>query len=831
MVVREILRIMYRPLLRTRFQLIADSFCKSKFHKHERRNVANKLELSRTLTTTMGYEFLGHKEESISKATQMQIVDALCRGERSRASHLLLNLGHAHQSLGADDFFHILNYCARSPDPLFVMETWRMMEEKEIGLNNKCYLLMMQALCKGGYLEEASNLIYFLGERYGIYPILPVYNSFLGACAKLHSMVHANLCLDLMDSRMVGKNEVTYTELLKLAVWQKNLSAVHEIWGDYIKHYSLSVFSLRKFIWSFTRLRDLKSAYETLQHMVALAMMGKLYINRTSEGRLRSSRLDIPIPLNGRLSSLKVEFGENDHAVALRTDTSVRNNEQCVISNVGISEAESVKIGMMNKFKALPVMKVLRWSFSDVIHACGRTQNSGLAEQLMLQMQSLGLQPSSHTYDGFIRAIVSDRGLSNGMEVLKIMQQNNLKPQDSTIATLSVECSKALELDLAEALLDQISRCTNPKPFSAFLAACDTMDKPERAIKIFAKMRQKLRPDIRTYELLFSLFGNVNAPYEEGNMFSQVDSAKRINAIEMDMARNNIQHSHISMKNLLKALGAEGMIRELIQYFCDSKTPLGTPTYNTVLHSLVEAQESHRAMEIFKQMKTCGIPPNAATYNIMIDCCSIIRCFKSASALVSMMVRDGFYPQTMTYTALIKILLDYGDFDEALNLLDLVSLEGIPHDVLLYNTILKKACEKGRIDVIEFIIEQMHQNKVQPDPSTCHFVFSGYVNCGFHNSAMEALQVLSMRMLCEEVSTLEEKRSDFEDLILAEDSEAESRILQFCEDSNENLAFTAALLQLRWCTIVGFPISWSLDRASGLEDSQTNSNSRKQEIA
>ncbi|KDO43134.1 hypothetical protein CISIN_1g004279mg [Citrus sinensis] len=764
---------MYRPLLRTRFQLIADSFCKSKFHKHERRNVANKLELSRTLTTTMGLN-----EESISKATQMQIVDALCRGERSRASHLLLNLGHAHHSLGADDFFHILNYCARSPDPLFVMETWRMMEEKEIGLNNKCYLLMMQALCKGGYLEEASNLIYFLGERYGIYPILPVYNSFLGACAKLHSMVHANLCLDLMDSRMVGKNEVTYTELLKLAVWQKNLSAVHEIWEDYIKHYSLSIFSLRKFVWSFTRLRDLKSAYETLQHMVALAMMGKLYINRTSEGRLRSSRLDIPIPLN-----------------------------------------------------ALPVMKVLRWSFSDVIHACGRTQNSGLAEQLMLQMQSLGLQPSSHTYDGFIRAIVSDRGLRNGMEVLKIMQQNNLKPQDSTIATLSVECSKALELDLAEALLDQISRCTNPKPFSAFLAACDTMDKPERAIKIFAKMRQKLRPDIRTYELLFSLFGNVNAPYEEGNMFSQVDSAKRINAIEMDMARNNIQHSHISMKNLLKALGAEGMIRELIQYFCDSKTPLGTPTYNTVLHSLVEAQESHRAMEIFKQMKTCGIPPNAATYNIMIDCCSIIRCFKSASALVSMMVRDGFYPQTMTYTALIKILLDYGDFDEALNLLDLVSLEGIPHDVLLYNTILKKACEKGRIDVIEFIIEQMHQNKVQPDPSTCHFVFSGYVNCGFHNSAMEALQVLSMRMLCEEVSTLEEKRSDFEDLILAEDSEAESRILQFCEDSNENLAFTAALLQLRWCTIVGFPISWSLDRASGLEDSQTNSNSRKQEIA
>ena len=42
----------------------------------------------------------------------------------------------------------------------------------------------------------------------------------------------------------------------------------------------------------------------------------------------------------------------------------------------------------------------------------------------------------------------------------------------------------------------------------------------------------KILPDIRTYELLFSLFGNVNAPYEEGNMLSQVDAAKRINAID-----------------------------------------------------------------------------------------------------------------------------------------------------------------------------------------------------------------------------------------------------------------------------------------------------------
>lgn len=58
---------------------------------------------------------------------------------------------------------------------------------------------------------------------------------------------------------------------------------------------------------------------------------------------------------------------------------------------------------------------------------------------------------------------------------LKIMQQRDLKPYDSTLATLSMSCSKSLELDLAENMLDQITECSHPHPFNALLAACDTL--------------------------------------------------------------------------------------------------------------------------------------------------------------------------------------------------------------------------------------------------------------------------------------------------------------------------------------------------------------------
>lgn len=48
----------------------------------------------------------------------MQIVNALCLGERSRASSLLSDIGCRNIELTANDFVYILEYCARSTDPL-----------------------------------------------------------------------------------------------------------------------------------------------------------------------------------------------------------------------------------------------------------------------------------------------------------------------------------------------------------------------------------------------------------------------------------------------------------------------------------------------------------------------------------------------------------------------------------------------------------------------------------------------------------------------------------------------------------------------------------------
>lgn len=169
----------------------------------------------------------------------------------------------------------------------------------------------------------------------------------------------------------------------QLAVCQKNLSSVHEIWTDFVKNYSPSVLSLRKFIWSYTRLGDLKSAYIALQKMVSLAI-------GAAGGKLPSLELDIPIPSRTEFYHNNFYFDENGHSAdelfckkMVPCDGDIG---QFSVNGMKCGAVESGPLTLQKNCKNSFVIKVLRWSFNDVIHTCALTRNCGLAEQLMQQV-------------------------------------------------------------------------------------------------------------------------------------------------------------------------------------------------------------------------------------------------------------------------------------------------------------------------------------------------------------------------------------------------------------------------------------------------------------
>ena len=159
----------------------------------------------------------------------------------------------------------------------------------------------------------------------------------------------------------------------------------------------------------------------------------------------------------------------------------------------------------------------------------------------------------------------------------------------------------------------------------------------------------------------------------------------------------------------IRAFGAEGMIEEMLRYLNVAEKVLWSmdpdqksDLYGIVLHALVEAKEvrvycllpfvlqyemkfiflarlfcmlcvfsvelgefdiplsglqTQKAIRTFKNMISCGLPTNFAIYNVMIECCKLLPCLKSACALWSLMLRDGYCPTVLSFTSLLKVRL------------------------------------------------------------------------------------------------------------------------------------------------------------------------------
>uniref|UniRef100_A0ACD5Y9Z0 Uncharacterized protein n=1 Tax=Avena sativa TaxID=4498 RepID=A0ACD5Y9Z0_AVESA len=785
---------------------------------------------------------------------QTDIVNALRKGDRQRASIMLSNLKQTKEAaLTSEDFSYILEYCAEAPDPLFVMDILEIMEEKGIDISKGNYRSVTRALTQGGYSKEALKLLTLLGEKESTYGVLPIFNIFLSACRT--NLNDAGSCLETMEGHLLGKSEITYCELLKVAVLRGNLSAVHDLWKDCTRYYSPSIIALRKFVKAFSTLGDLQSAYHILQRMVVLAGEHTDHLRVSSKMRSHSTRLDIPVPALNEVEDLKLvsdydlpssqgKMGTEEYLVdaqpeLFQVETQPSKHKQLKSDNLGDNSGlDSGKMTKTLRFAPVAVKKVLRWSFNDIIHMCVQLHNYQLSEQLFLEMHKIGLPPSRFTYDGFIKCVLAGKGVAHATKVIEVMERRGIQPYDGTLVALSIGHSKSLQLDLAERFLGRIS---DIKPdyihaFNALLSGCDIMNEPERALRVLARMKHLgLKPHIWTYEILFSLFGNVNVPYEEGNMLSHADVSKRICIIEMDMLNHEIQHSFVSMKNLIRAFGAEGMIDEMLRYLNVAENVLWnmdpyqrSDLYGIVLHALVKAKETDKAIRTFKIMRSCGLPANTAIYNIMIECCKLLPCIKLAGTLVSLMLRDGCCPTVVTYTSLLKVLLAKDDFEGALDLLDLCVIEGIQPDIGVFNTILSDANARGNIHIVECILECIHRAKIQPDESTLWYTFCTYVDQELYNTAVEALQVLSMRMISEDASVLKGKGVALEDLILSEEPDAELSIIKAFRATNE--CSVAALLNLRWCVMMGSTISWSSEdslwarRLASSYDANTRSN-------
>jgi len=215
-----------------------------------------------------------------------------------------------------------------------------------------------------------------------------------------------------MENYLLGKSEITYYELLKIAVLQGNLPAVYDIWKDCTRYYSPSIIMQRKILRALTTFGDLQSAYHILQHMVVIAAQSSDHLRLSSKRRYQSSRLDIPVlalsesedlkllpDCNLQPSQGKLATGENSADVQPELfEEKTQPFEIVELKADVLSEGNDLadKVGLENgsvpdalRFVGSAVRRILRWSFNDLMHACVQFNNCQLAEQLFLEVTNV----------------------------------------------------------------------------------------------------------------------------------------------------------------------------------------------------------------------------------------------------------------------------------------------------------------------------------------------------------------------------------------------------------------------------------------------------------
>ncbi|KAJ7551399.1 hypothetical protein O6H91_06G013400 [Diphasiastrum complanatum] len=684
------------------------------------------------------------------RTSRSQVLAALHLGQE----HLVPKLLSRVQNVSVDDCNAILLGCFRAKNAKIAKQVQSFMASNGIDMNKESYTYYLSALSCGGHFDEAFNLLDSLIKGHSrVQPTISMYNGILYGCSHFGLNSIATKCLDCMDKQGLIKNSETYVELIKLAGKLGNVNMVHDLWNELVKVGRPCFRSYRHYIIALCRTLNLDEAISAFEKMLDL--------------------------YSKNILSTQTECPEND----------------------------------MDDLHSEDICKV----FNAIMNAAGKAGHHHLAESLFSEMRRMGLKTDVYTYNALLRAVVKGRGVEKGLQIVKAMKEDGVEIDSLTYSALVEGYCVTSELDKAEDLVqDMLNGKPNQRPsshtFNFIIDACASMDDPERALKIFGKMRAaQVSPDMCTYTALFSALGNVSAPYSGGDKWSHDELMHRIVAIETDMARNGLQHTRQSFTALMNTLGAEGMMGALLKRLHDiegsaiaeGSSLVDAVTYNTAIYACVMYKQVEQAADIFERMRAKGVKPTLQTYNIMILGCVHSKSTKNAFELVDAMREDGITPDLYTYNSLIKVLCSCGELDVGVGIIDSMIASDVEPDVITFNTLISAASYE-RLDLIEFLVEDMYRQGIQPDNLTCLQVVYAYVHAQQADDAAIALHVLSSRMLVtDNVNNTEVSGANVDDQlkVLAQDRETEmedlsSILLKDASDSQEPVAMAMYNLNL-----------------------------------
>lgn len=352
--------------------------------------------------------------------------------------------------------------------------------------------------------------------------------------------------------------------------------------------------------------------------------------------------------------------------------------------------------------------------------------NTYLAKRLFQQMIDSGIKPDQFTFSKMIWGCAQKKDVNTAQKLFDMMNDYKLMPDTAVHNALLEAYCNANELIKARALFDVINQkdvITYSIMVDGYVSNIKSESDIESAIEILDML---ISSNIR--------HGTEIEPFNSiMNSLAQRGDSKKATNILRKMRKHSIRPNSRTYASLIEALFKDGKIGEAAHVFARILPRYkNIITYNVMLEGLFLNYNLRQAENVFKDMQSAGIGPNAVTIGIMID--GYLKTGEEKQAL------DLIDNMEKLYQIKPIQVINRNWASRAINTAIKIFERIENKNVAIYSNIINQLVKANRMQEVKKYLQQISKDNIELSRHTLNVIIDGYIKQGELVNAYEVYQ-------------------------------------------------------------------------------------------
>ena len=244
----------------------------------------------------------------------------------------------------------------------------------------------------------------------------------------------------------------------------------------------------------------------------------------------------------------------------------------------------------------------------------------------------------------------------------------------------------------------------------------------EDAQAMFRRVKNKVKPDANTYNILFFGWCRVRNPSRGMRVLEEM--------IEMGHTPDSFTYN-TAIDSFCKA-GMVTEATELFEFMRTKGSTMSSPTaktYAIMILALVQSDRTEECFKLIKDMINSGVLPDVSTYKQVIEGMCLAGKVEEAYKFLEEMGNKGYRPDIVTYNCFLDVLCENKKSEEALGLYGRMIEAGCVPSVHTFNMLISMFFEIGEPDGAFETWHEMDKRGCARDTDTYCVMIEGLFNC------------------------------------------------------------------------------------------------------